>query len=135
MEDYDSLLELWDDSNLPHKPEGRDRRDRIERELEAANAVFLVAAEGDRIAGSVFGTHDGRKGWINRLAVAPEYQRRGVARMLVERVEEILLALGIEITACLIEDWNGDSMKVFEKLGYTRHSDIIYFSKRKNPDV
>lgn len=135
MEDYDSLIELWDDSNLPHKPEGRDRRGRIERELEAANAVFLVAAEGDRIAGSVFGTHDGRKGWINRLAVAPEYQRRGVARMLVERVEEILLALGIEITACLIEDWNGDSMKVFEKLGYTRHSDIIYFSKRKDPDV
>lgn len=135
MEDYDSLIELWDDSDLPYKPEGRDRRDRIERELEAANAVFLVASEGDRIAGSVFGTHDGRKGWINRLAVAPEYQRRGVARMLVERVEEILLALGIEITACLIEDWNGDSMKVFEKLGYTRHSDIIYFSKRKDPDV
>ncbi|MDZ7859551.1 MAG: GNAT family N-acetyltransferase [Candidatus Krumholzibacteriota bacterium] len=135
IEDYDSLLKLWNDSNLPYKPVGRDRRDRIERELEAANAVFLVALVGDKMAGSVFGTHDGRKGWINRLAVAPEYQQQGVARMLVERVEEILLTLGIEITACLIENWNGDSMKVFEKLGYTRHSDIVYFSKRKNPDV
>lgn len=135
MEDYDSLIKLWDDSNLPHKPKGRDRRDKIEYELKNANAVFFVALVEDKLVGSVFGTHDGRKGWINRLVVAPEFQRRGIARILVARVEEVLSALGIEIIACLIEGWNEDSMQVFERLEYKRHPDIVYFTKRKKPDV
>ncbi len=43
--------------------------------------------------------------------------------------------MGIEIIASSIEDWNTVSMKVFERLGYKRHPDIIYFTKRKNSDV
>jgi ribosomal protein S18 acetylase RimI-like enzyme len=135
MEDYDSLIKLWDYSNLPYKPKGRDRRDRIGYELKEANALFFVAVVEGKLVGSVFGTHDGRKGWINRLVVAPEFQRRGIARMLVTRVEEVLSALGIEIIACLIEGRNGDSMQVFERLEYKRHPDIVYFTKRKRPDV
>jgi len=55
--------------------------------------------------------------------------------MLVARVEEHLSELGIEIIACLIEDWHKESMQVFERLGYKRHPDVLYFSKRRNPDV
>jgi RimJ/RimL family protein N-acetyltransferase len=58
-----------------------------------------------------------------------------VARMLVQEVEQELIRLGIEIFACQIEDWNQASMTVFENLGYTRHDDITYFSKRLRPDV
>ena len=39
-----------------------------------------VAEAGGELVGVVLGTHDGRKGWINRLAVAPAYQRRGHRR-------------------------------------------------------
>jgi GNAT superfamily N-acetyltransferase len=135
MEDYNALVGLWNKSGLPYKPEGRDRRDRIENELKGGSAVFFVALAEKELAGSVFGTHDRRKGWINRLVVAPEFQRQGIARMLVDRVEEVLSELGIEIMACLIEDWNRNSMEVFERLGYKKHTDILYFTKRKNSDV
>jgi ribosomal protein S18 acetylase RimI-like enzyme len=134
-EDYDALLKLWDDAKLPYKPKGRDRRDKIEHELKQNNAIFFVAETNGKLVGSIFGTHDGRKGWINRLAVAPEFRKQGIARMLVAKVEKCLSELGIEIVASLIEAWNTKSMQAFERLGYKRHSDVFYFSKRKNTEV
>ena len=153
IEDYDALIALWDEAHLPYKPKGRDRRDKIEKEIKHSNAVFLVAEKegsppsndiGKRqscaesqgsLVGSVFGTHDGRKGWINRLAVSPTCRKQGIGARLVKEAEKRFEDLGIEITACLIEDRNTVSSAVFERLGYKRHADITYFSKRKHPET
>jgi len=135
IEDYDALIALWNDAGLQYRPRGRDRREKIERELESGKAVFLVAETEGRLVGSVLGTHDGRRGWINRLAVAPKLRHKGIARMLVAEVEKRLLNLGIEIVACLVEDWNIGSIRTFERLGYIAHPDILYLTKRKHPDV
>ena len=133
--DYDRLIELWCNSKLPHKPAGRDSKKNIAREIERGNSVFLIAEKDGILVGSAFGTHDGRKGWINRVAVATHYQRQGIAERLVNEIEHRLDGLGIRIIACLIEEWNRDSMKFFEKLGYRRHNDIYYFTKRQDADV
>jgi ribosomal protein S18 acetylase RimI-like enzyme len=135
IEDYDNLIQLWRKANLPFKPEGRDRKEKMETELERGCAIFLVAELEGRIIGSIFGTHDGRKGWINRLAVAPDMQRAGVGKRLLKKVEQRLDEQGIDIIACLVEDWNKDSLEFFEKTGYIKHNDIFYFSKRKNRSV
>jgi N-acetylglutamate synthase len=134
-EDYDALCGLWRDAGLSFRPNGRDRRDRLVREIDGDCSIFLAAWEGDSLVGAVLGTHDGRKGWINRLAVRPSHQRRGIAAALVAEVEERFRVRGIEIVTCLIEDWNETSMAVFERLGYQRHDDILYYSKRRNADV
>lgn len=135
IEDHGDLIALWKEAELPYKPEGRDKKENIGRELSAETAVFLVAEFNGKIIGSIFGTHDGRKGWINRLAVAPLHRRKGIAARLVQEVEKRLYDKGIEIIACLIEDWNGSSMAAFQRMGYKRHDDIIYLSKRKHKDV
>ena len=54
---------------------------------------------------------------------------------MVEEVERRLNERGIGIFACFIEDWNIDSMKVFEKLGYTEFKGIKYYTKRKYPEI
>jgi len=135
IKDYDALMTLWNDAKLPFKPTGRDKRDNIECELKQENAIFLVAEINGKLVGSVFGTHDGRKGWINRVAVAPEFQRQNIAKKLIAEVEDRFSELGIDIISCLVEDWNTKSLKVFEKLGYKKHTDILYFSKRKDSNV
>jgi len=96
---------------------------------------FMEWKEIASLVGSILGTHDGRKGWMNRLAVVPEYRRNGIARMLITETEKRLAGLGIEIFACLIEDWNLSSLQFFKELGYTKHYDIHYLSKRKHTDV
>ncbi len=134
-EDYDAVIKLWEAAGLPYKPRGRDSRSAIEQQLRLPTAIYLVAELDGQIVGSVLGTHDGRKGWINRVAVHPDHRRKGIARRLVEAVERRCLELGIEIFAALIEDWNETSMKVFARLGYVKHDDIFYYSKRLHPDV
>jgi N-acetylglutamate synthase len=133
--DYDKLIKLWQKAKLSHRPYGRDRRDKIEEQVKKPYSIYLVAEIEGRLIGSIFGTHDGRRGWINRLAVLPNYRQQGVSARLVSEVEKRLTKQGIDIFACLIEDKNKISMKVFERLGYKKHNDIVYFSKRKNPKV
>ena len=134
IEDYESLVALWQSAQLPYKPKGRDSRSNIESQLKQGNTFLLVAEVNGKLAGSILVTHDSRKGWINRLVVDSEYRRQGLAKRLVAEAENRLYELGINIVAGLIEEWNTDSMKVFERLGYTR-GNIAYYSKRKNADV
>jgi ribosomal protein S18 acetylase RimI-like enzyme len=135
IEDYDRVMELWAAGGLPLKPLGRDGREQLLRQIEMPNVLFLVAEEGSRVLGTVLATHDGRKGWINRLAVAAALRKRGIGARLVREAERWLEDKGMEILACLIENDNAVSMAVVEKLGYKKHPEIIYFAKRKYPGV
>jgi ribosomal protein S18 acetylase RimI-like enzyme len=136
-DDYDRVMELWAEGGLPLKPQGRDSRENIGRQIVLPNVLFLVAeaGEGVRVVGTVLATHDGRKGWVNRLAVDAALRRKGLGARLVREAERWLEAQGMDILACLIEDDNAVSMTVFERLGYKKHPEIIYFAKRKFPGV
>lgn len=135
LEDYENVILIWKQCELPFKPKGRDRRDNIEKEINRGLAIFFVAEEDEKLVGTVLGTHDGRKGWINRLAVLPAYRNSGLARKLVKKVEQELKETGIHIIACLIEGGNKDSMEVFSKLGYNEFPGMHYLTKRGYPDV
>jgi ribosomal protein S18 acetylase RimI-like enzyme len=134
-EDYDALVALWQAAGLPYKPRGRDRRERIAAEIQGPCSVFLAAESEGRLVGAVLGTHDGRKGWINRLAVLPERRGAGIARALIDALEARLAERGIDIVACLVEDWNEGSQRCFERLGYRPFEGITYLTKRRVPEV
>jgi ribosomal protein S18 acetylase RimI-like enzyme len=131
--DYESVLALWAGTGLPFKPEGRDRRKIIDSQVRQPNVIFLVAESEGRLVGTVLATHDGRKGWINRLTVAPGFRRRGIGSRLVRETETRLEALGMDVLACLIEEGNDASVRTFETLGYERHPEIHYFVKKRYP--
>lgn len=132
LQDYDAVIKLWREGNIPYRPQGRDSKKNIKWQLRQSTSLYFVAESKGTIIGVIFGTHDGRKGWINRLVVIPSYRKKGMAKQLVHEVEHHLKILGIDIISSLIEDWNETSMQVFKNLGYTKHTDILYFSKRKN---
>ena len=134
IEDYDNVVNLWVEAGIHYRPKGRESRPRMEKEIKSGQAIFLVAVAGKRIAGVVLGTHDGRKGWINRLAVAKEFRRQKVASKLVTAVETRLNAMGIDIIACLIEPENYISKTFFSKIGYTK-APVEYFSKKPSADA
>lgn len=133
-EDYDLVVDIWSRAGLPYRPQGRDSRERFGIEVQQDTAVFLGAELDGMLAGVVLGTHDGRKGWINRLAVLPEYRNRGIGELLVDHTERRLNQRGILIVTCLIEGENESSKAFFQKLGYVSHPDITYFSKRRSAD-
>ena len=133
-EDYAAVADIWTSSGLPYQPRGRDSEERIREQLRRDSSIFLVAEERGRVVGTVLVTHDLRKGWLNRLAVAPEEQGKGIARELVRQAEEALAALGVNIFAVQIHQHNDRSRRLFAELGYHEHEDIAYLSKRTGPD-
>lgn len=135
IEEYDILIELWEKTGLPYRPLGRDSKENISKQIEQPNISFLFVEVEDKIIGSIIISHDGRKGWINRVAILPEYRNLGIASLLIDDAEKRLKKIGIKIVASLIEDWNLKSLKLFDKLGYIRHPDIIYFTKRESAEV
>ncbi|MBU1014329.1 MAG: GNAT family N-acetyltransferase [Bacteroidetes bacterium] len=135
LSDYDTLIGLWTAADLPFKSKGRDTKQNIRKELQRGCASILIAELNNIAIGTVFATQDGRKGWINRLAVIPEFRKQGIGKMLVEKAESILIEKGIGIIACLIEDYNKTSLATFQKLGYNEFKGIHYLTKRIHPDI
>lgn len=133
-DDYHRMAEIWSEAGLPFRPNGRDGQARVQAEMQGDSAIFLGAEIDGELVAVVLGTHDGRKGWINRLAVLPEYRKRGIAKALTLEVERRLNDAGILIVTCLIEGDNPASEAFFQSLGYIGHPDITYYSKRKSPD-
>lgn len=133
-EDYPDVVSIWDQAGLPYQPRGRDSEERITEQLRKECCIYLVAESGDMVVGSLLITHDFRKGWLNRLAVRPSWQGRGVARELVRHAEELLLALGVRIYAVQVHQHNLGSRQLFSRLGYEEHDDIVYCSKRLGPE-
>jgi len=83
IEDYERVISLWEISGLDHRPTGRDTRPRMKKELSSSISLFLLAEKEGEIVGTLLATQDGRKGWLNRLAVRPDLRRRGIASMLI----------------------------------------------------
>ena len=133
--DYEKLIYIWEAAGLPYKEKGRDSRVAIEMEINLDCNQFLFAKLNELYVGSILVTHDGRKGWINRVAVLPAYRNHGIARKLIDYAESWLDEQGIGIYACQVEAYNKDSLEVFQKLGYIPFDGIQYLTKRKFPEI
>jgi GNAT superfamily N-acetyltransferase len=102
----------------------------MKKDFERMDTCILGTFDDGRLIGSIVGSSDGRKGWINRLAIDPDFRGRGLGLTLIKECENFLSDLGIKVFACLIEDWNAPSLSVFKKAGFDISDKILYCSKR-----
>ena len=133
--DLDAIPALWQASGLTVRPNGRDSHAELLKQLTRFPTSFLVAIHEQRIVGVICGTHDLRRGWLNRIAVHPEYRRHGISQQLIEACEQALYAEGIGITVCLVEEENTASANTFAHAGYSAQIPVRYFYKRTRPDI
>lgn len=135
LADYEEILDLWRRAGLSIRAEGRDSPAAFARQMAWGVQRVVGLRENGRLVAVAVLTHDGRKGWINRLAVDPACRRRGLAARLVAEAERWFAeSLGLEVWAALIERENLASQALFERLGYRSH-DLVYVSKRTRPEA
>ncbi len=134
-EHYAEVLDLWRRAGLSVRPEGRDAPEAFARQQHRGLQRVVGLRDGPRLVAVVVLTHDGRKGWINRLAVDPAYRRQGLAATLIAEAERWFTQdVGLEVWAALIEGDNLASQAFFDAAGY-RHHDIVYVSKRTRSEA
>jgi len=133
--DITEILELWRQAHLEHKPQGRDRAEEMARQMADDHLAFIGAFDGRRMVATVLVNWEGRKGWINRLAVHPQYRHKGLGLRMIAEGERALRDMGARIICCLIEDWNEASLALFCEAGYELHKDVYYLTKRDDEEV
>ena len=99
IKDYNALIVFWKTAKLSYRPYGRDSLENIKKQIRQSYSIYLVVESDGKMIGAVLGTHDGRKGWINRLAVLLAYRKQGIGKKLVAEVEKRLYQQGIGIIA------------------------------------
>jgi GNAT superfamily N-acetyltransferase len=133
--DIPTMIGMWKKSGLPIREKTRDSPKALRAEMKAGPHNFIGAFEGDEMVGVVLATSDGRKGWINRLAVVPSHRHKGIALRLIQEAEEELVSRGIHLLSGLIEKGNEVSLALFAKAGYEITDDVIYVRKELLEDA
>lgn len=112
-------------SDLGYPTSSRQMYMRLESILRDGDYHTLVACDGDRIVGFI-GTRigplyesDRLYGQIMALAVARDWQRRGVGRLLVQAAESILSQDGARVFVVTSGNHRTDAHAFYEKNGYT----------------
>lgn len=114
--DFEPLVALWDAAGIsvPYNDPARD----IPLVLASPNAALFVGLEAEALVGSVLAGHDGHRGWLYKLAVAPAVQRRGLGRQLVAHAEAWLAGQGLPKVNLMIRDTNAAVRDFYVRLGY-----------------
>ncbi len=101
--DLPAATALWAQAEGVELAEG-DRPEQLAAYLKRNRGLSFVAepVAATALAGAVLAGHDGRRGLLYHLAVAPDQRRRGIGRALVERAVAALRADGVERVLILV---------------------------------
>ena len=134
IDDYQEIINLWADAGLPFKPKGRDSRAMMVKEMQQEGVAYFGIDDENNMLAVGIANYDGRRGWINRVAVDPDRRGDGLAGMIIEECEKFMRSRGAVVMTALIEDINEPSISCFQKAGFICEKSWLYFAKRDSQD-
>lgn len=128
MKDFNQMYLLWKKVDLSIK-ELETEKEQTGQMIKLNPVSNFVAMERRKIIGTVFGTFNGRRGWIYRLAVHPNFQKKGLGSLLLKKAETALKKMGVRRVLLGIDEYNYKVIKFYKKCGYREIDDAIFMGK------
>ena len=106
----------------------------VRSELENPLSTWLIALEGETVLGYVGSQTVLDEADIMNVAVAPDHRRQGIARLLLERLEEALRARDVHSLTLEVRASNAPAKALYASLGYVRvgRRPNYYFKPRED---
>ena len=130
-EDEGDVIDLWIKCNLVI-PANNPEKD-IERKLGVNPELFLVGFFKETLVATCMAGYEGHRGWINYLAVVPEYRRQGVATQMMNAAEKGLRSVGCPKINLQVRTSNNAVIQFYESIGFS-NDDVVGLGKRLVPD-
>lgn len=128
MKHYDQVIALWRTCEGIGLSDA-DSRDNVRTYLFRNPGLSYVVIAKMRVVAAVFCGHDGRRGYLNHLAVHRDYRRQGLGRSLVKKCLATLDTIGIAKCHLFIFRKNSDNARFWEHMGWELRSDLRVASK------
>jgi ribosomal protein S18 acetylase RimI-like enzyme len=127
MADYPEVIALWE--GMPGIGlSSADSPEAIARYLNRNPGVSFVARKDGKVIGAVLGGHDGRRGYLQHLAVVPGSRHHGVGKTLVEKCLGALNKQGIKRCHIFVYSNNETGLKFWEYAGWFRRDNLLIMS-------
>jgi len=130
-DDEKDVIDLWSECGLV-APQNNPKLD-IERKLKVNPEWFLVGELASKVIATCMAGYEGHRGWINYLAVAPEYRRQGFASQIMREAERILRDAGCPKINLQIRTSNTGVIEFYKAIGYDI-DDVVSMGKRLEHD-
>jgi N-acetylglutamate synthase len=128
ISDYESVIKLWKNIEGIGLSDA-DSKDGIEKFLiRNPGLSFIAKSNGDTVGAALCG-HDGRRGYLHHLAVAPEYRNRRIGSELVEKCLSGLKVRGIMKCNIFVFDANVDGQEFWSNIGWIKRGDLLVMQK------
>jgi ribosomal protein S18 acetylase RimI-like enzyme len=116
--DYPDLVVFWRENYFVNE---MDNPERFKLFLEKNPSLSIMALDNKIIVGTVLGSFDGRRGYIQKLVVGKEFRNNGIGKQLVDRMITKLKSLGVTYIPLAIEP---DKLGFYEKCGFMKSGQV-----------
>ena len=128
LRDYDELLALWHSCDGVGLSEGDDLEG-VRLFLRRNPGLSFVALRSGRIVGAALCGHDGRRGFLYHVAVAPTERRQGIARSLIAACLQGLRAVGMGKCHIVVYAKNKEGQRFWRHLGWVERKELKMMSQ------
>jgi ribosomal protein S18 acetylase RimI-like enzyme len=133
IENYDAVIGLLTATSGVRLRDA-DSREATARYLERNPGLSFVAFVDGVIVGCVMCGHDGRRGYLQHLAVSEHHRRRGIGSALVEACLAKLESLGILKTHIDVLVENQQAHDFWRRHSWHKRDDIFRYSFVRSHD-
>jgi ribosomal protein S18 acetylase RimI-like enzyme len=124
--DEPAVIALWGKVGLTRP--WNSPADDYQRALSGPTSAILGLRRELTLIGTVMVGHDGHRGWMYYLAVAPTCQRQGIGRELVAAAEVWLRQRGAVKVQLMVREGNSSAHRFYEQIGYST-SDVTVLAR------
>ena len=123
--DLTAVVKLW--ALADAQPTVTDNVEALRSLVATDPTALLVADSGGEVVGSLIAAWNGWRGSFYRLAVHPDYRRRGLASSLVSEAETQLRDRGALRMDAIVAEGEQGAMSFWKSIGYELQIDRSRF--------
>lgn len=127
ISDYSQVIKLWSETESMLLRDA-DSKENIGKYLERNPSLSFVAIAGDCIIGAILVGTDGRRGYVQHLAVDSSCRGQGIGATLISSAVEALEKVGVAKTHLFVANDNLNAQSFYEKLGWFPRDEVRMFS-------
>ena len=127
VEDYEQVRNLWMQIKGFAIRSIDDSREGVVRFLERNPGTSVVAVGDETVVGAILCGHDGRRGCLYHVCVAPGYRRRGIGKAMVVFCMDALKKEHINKVSLIAFTKNDIGNAFWHNVGWVQREDLNYY--------